>query len=46
VREGKGNKEREIPLNWHVLAGAKAFAAHPDECRHSVRISHGVRNAG
>ena len=24
------------------LAGAKAFAANPDECRHSVRISHGA----
>ena len=28
------------------LAGAKAFAVSPDECRRSVRISHGaVRNA-
>src|SRR5207249_8926903 len=25
------------------LAGAKAFAANPDECRHSVRPSHGAR---
>ena len=24
------------------LAGAKAFAASPDECRHPVRISHGA----
>ena len=24
------------------LAGAKSFAASPDECRHSVRISHGA----
>jgi hypothetical protein len=24
------------------LAGAKAFAANPDECRHSVRIFHRV----
>jgi hypothetical protein len=29
------------------LAGANAFAANPDTCRHAVRISHGgVRNAG
>ena len=34
-------------LLGNQLAGAKAFAANPDECRHSVRISHGaVRNAG
>jgi hypothetical protein len=40
-------------IRWRALARApevaslKAFATNPDECRHSVRISHGaVRNAG
>jgi hypothetical protein len=34
-------------LLGNQLAGAKAFAANPDERRHSVRIFHGgVKNAG
>ena len=32
---------RRKPLGMR-LAGAKAFAANPDECRHSVRISRGA----
>ena len=32
---------RDKPLGMR-LAGAKAFAVNPDECRHSVRISHGA----
>ena len=31
---------RELP--GKQLAGAKAFAANPDERRHRVRIFHGV----
>jgi hypothetical protein len=27
---------------FELIAGAKAFAANPDECRHAVRISHGA----
>ena len=35
-----------ITLLGKQLAGANAFAANPDGCRHSVRISHGREKCG
>ena len=40
-KQGKVILRRRKPLGMR-LAGAKAFAAKPDECRRPVRISHGA----